>query len=112
MLKDLKEGDTVVLKDHRGFEALTTIKRVTKTQIILGSDCESKYRRKTGREIGCEGYHLSYIRIATKEVREKLRLSSRHKAFLSEVRNTVWESLSTEKLKAVLALLEDGNDAT
>lgn len=60
-LKDLVVGDQV-MRQWRNNSTISTIERITKTQIIVEGGL--KFNKKTGRAVGSSGfslYHVNYI---------------------------------------------------
>ena len=68
-LENVKAGDQVLLEQGRSDLSVVTIKRTTKTQIIICDkyNRERKFRRRGGQEVGSTGYHSPTIREYTPE---------------------------------------------
>ena len=59
-LKDLKEGDRVLIRRHE--LTVGTVVRITKTQLVIregGFEC--KYRMSDGRRVGQTGYYYAVL---------------------------------------------------
>ena len=67
-LKDLKEGDKVIVYNRYG-DSIKTVERVTKTQIVVDG---YKYRRETGYQIAGNTWYSSRIEICTEEEENRI----------------------------------------
>ena len=68
-VEHLKPGDQVI-SGSRNHDQLSTVERVTKTQVILPDG--SRYRRLDGGLVGGNAWNFSYIRDATDEDRARI----------------------------------------
>ena len=66
--KSLEVGDQVIVRRSHNHDTISTIERLTKTQIIL-KNSGRKYKRKTGSLIGGSSwsYHTEYLIILDKK---------------------------------------------
>lgn len=105
-LKDLKEGDKVVVYKRWG-DSINVIEKVTKTQIVVNG---TKYRRESGSQIGGSVWYSSRIGICTKEEENRIRSQisvNRMKRFIKEYDI---DSLSYKKLEKIYNILKNKDE--
>jgi hypothetical protein len=93
--EEIKPGDQVFTKSLGRISTLTTVDRVTKSQIIVGN---SRYNRQTGRSIGGKSrWSAFYIEFAAPEAIAAYEAEERHNSLVY----TISKMVETNKLKAM-----------
>ena len=106
-LKELKPGDTVIVCG-RSNRQITTIERITKTQIIL-KRCAEKYNRKSGYLVGRGPWDCSNLIEATNELLIEIRANIKRRKMEDVLGNIKWKDVDIKKIEKILAILEDSN---
>lgn len=113
--QDIKQGDTVLVWSYREWKE-RVVKRVTKTQIVIGNDeWESKFRKSDGRRVGTKGYSSDQLKAVTIEELKEHRVRSAEAREIRELRNKVrnemrelprYQSMSKEEAQVLLEAVE------
>ena len=104
-LKDLKPGDKVLVT-HRHGVYIAEVKRLTKTQVLVG-DGERRFRICDGHNVGGDIWSSSLISIPTDEDYKRIHEKQRRDKIWSELRKIALDSLSTDKLEQILKIAKE-----
>lgn len=110
-LENLKVGDMVIIKGNiTDVKTLSTIDRVTKTQIIIGY---RRFRKSDGQLVGRDDWHYANIRPATDEDIEQINKEREKRELIKHLNGVVWYSLRLESLTRIWDAVkkEIGNSA-
>jgi hypothetical protein len=101
-IRNLKVGDSVIV----GSFDIGTVKRFTKTQVILES--EDKFRISDGKVVGAEAesWHPLQIREATEDRITKIRKKILKGKLLARLKKVDMEAMSIDKLEKILEVAE------
>ena len=104
--KSLEVGDQVIIRQSHNHDTISTIERLTKTQIIL-KNSDKKYKRKTGSLISLSSwsYDIEYLIIADKEKIEALKSAQKKRKCVSFLTSYEWDKFDLEFLREMIALL-------
>ena len=104
--KSLEVGDQVIVRRSHNHDTISTIERLTKTQIIL-KNSDKKYKRKTGSLISLSSwsYDIEYLIIADKEKIEALKSAQEKRKCVSFLTSYEWDKFDLEFLREMIALL-------
>lgn len=105
-LKDLKEGDKVIVYG-RWNDCIKVIEKVTKTHIIVNG---IKYRREDGRKIGGSVWNGSHIDVCTEEEENRIRTQYAEEMMKRYIKDYNIESLNFKKLEQIYNILKDQNE--
>lgn len=108
--ESLKPGDRVVVVSGYGrVRTLSTIERMTKTQIVV-KNCPYKFRRESGTAIhGGVRFDSWSLRIPSKEEIVEIIYAKRLHAFKAAVEKLKPGDLSRETLDQLMGLLDVGS---
>jgi hypothetical protein len=95
-LDSLKPGDRVIISG-RWQEALATVDRVTKTQILVKSG-SMRFRKKDGGLVGADSYNNACIYSPT----ERRVHDIMHRKACEQIGKVQWKTLTLETLHKVL----------
>jgi hypothetical protein len=98
-LQQLKPGDRVIV-EARWQNAIMTVDRLTKTQIILKN--RLRFRKSDGGLVGGDSYNNSSIHSPSKQRVGDIM----HSRACEEIGKVKWKMLSLETLDKVLELVE------
>lgn len=113
-LLNLNKGDKVIEVNHP-WETILTVSRTTKTQIIIedenmmGNKVFYKFRKDTGRAVGAEGFHSTYITEATEERVTKLRAKIKRNDLVNKVTVLMQKRLSkltNSQMESIINIFE------
>lgn len=96
-LAGLQAGTQVAYGRDTGL-VVATITRVTGTQIVCGTD---RFNRTSGKKLGSSRFHHTWLHPVTPEIREALE----RRRLLFTVSHTRWPDLSSDALRAVVAII-------
>jgi len=103
-LDDIKVGDEVVVDAAMyRLDRITTVERLTKTQIIL-CDSTSKFQRTTGWMIG-GGWQPSRILEPTEERKQKVVLARKKYFLIKKLGKVDWAKCDVDKLQHIVNIL-------
>jgi len=104
-LQNLKPGDKVI-RSSTGIGApdtVSTVERVTSTQIIIGAD---KYRKVNGRRISDSSWYSVWLAEATPERIAEIDCKKRRLSLCRKLQDVQWGKLPTPILEAVGAIID------
>ena len=106
----LKAGDVVAV-ESQGDYTLVWVKKVTPTQIVVEyrlaawGGVDGRFNRRTGNKVGtANAWHSTTLSMLTPELREKIE----QKRLVLSVKAAVLGGLTSEQLKRILAIVEEG----
>jgi len=106
-ISEVKAGDTLAVRGRHG-DSLEEVIRITNTQVI----CKyGRFRRKDGALVGRDAWTWATARIANAEDLEKIGSAQRKNAITARLRGEKWNELPLERLEAIAAILDSGDDS-
>lgn len=102
-LKALEPGDKVIVRSRYGNDP-ESVKRVTKTQIILSNG--TKFRRTTGWKIPSDTWNSSYLFQATPELIARIEEARHRSTLLNKIAPSILKKLPTDQLEQIVKWLD------
>jgi len=110
-LEDIKVGDWVIVQGggpmSRGKDTARTVKRLTKTQIVLNGT-DTKFKKRNGSSVGSSTYYHSYLRESTPETLKKVKREQMHRNLVYKLSTVKWQDMSLEVLSDIYEAVEGG----
>lgn len=100
-IDDLKPGDTVIVSRSHHPSTLSTVVKLTKTQIILSSG--SRFRKKDGWGVGGDRWCTDRLEEATPEKVSKIQ----RMRLAQKLATTKWYDLELNTLRKVAEILDN-----
>ena len=100
----LNVGDKVVIDGRYGHQTLTTVERLTKTQIITS---KGKFRRSDGFSVGGDLWARELLREATPERIARIHEKEMRAGIIYKITRLDLHSLSTDKLQQIRDILDE-----
>ena len=101
-LKELKAGDQVLAYFYgESIPTLTEVSRVTKTLVVIGC---FRFYKKSGRAYGI--YDRGSLRQATPQAIASAQRKRQRRDALIRLRDVNWRQLDTDKLTAIVGILD------
>lgn len=101
-LKDLQVGD-IVLVSGTWHRRLSTIQRVTKTQIIVDN---IRFNRLSGWQCGRDRWNTSKLYVPSEKEIAEIKEEETHKKLVHSIQDCDFKKLSTDKLKQVYNIIK------
>lgn len=102
-LKDLQAGDEVIV-DSLYDRTIAKVDRVTKTQIVIGTE---RFRKQSGWSVGGNIWHRKSIYVPTEEDISEIKEEALRKKILYTIRSFDFKRLSKSELENVYNLIKD-----
>lgn len=100
-IKDLKVGDEVIMETYGmsgKIRRIEKVERVTKTLVIVRG---TKFKKGEGTPYGYHGYNPTFIRVATKELKEEISKEVMRKKIIQTIEKVDIRKLPLEKLQEI-----------
>lgn len=107
-LKELQVGDKVIVCGNRLHrKVVRRVEKLTKTQIVL-SGTSTRYRRESGYQVGGDIWDKTSIARHTDEQEQAINEANEIASISSKLGRVVWHKLPLATLRAIAALIEEG----
>jgi len=103
-LEKLKAGDKVIYNRHYYNSRIIKVERITKTMVISGTN---RFSKKDGHSVGYDCIDSSFISEATDKTIDKILEKKIQTALINTVSRIEFSSLTTEKLKSILSIVDE-----
>lgn len=104
-MKLISVGDKVIISSRHHHKSIDTVKRLTKTQIILAIS-NSKFDRNSGNLIGGSVYGSSSIAIASEELIKQVRSEQYKRKLFYYLKCLNWKNVSIKHLEKITLILK------
>ena len=101
-LSSLRVGDKVVVYGRKS-KRISTIDKITKTQIVIGN---LKFRKSNGTQVGNDTWTNKCIGIASKEIIEKIEREQNIRDMRIYIEKCL-DSLNYNQLEAIYKIIKD-----
>lgn len=118
-LDSLKPGDNVILNSGFNDKCVVSVKRIIKTQIVIGRKSfinnetyEEKFNKSTGMLVGGHGYRIPFISEATPEKIAKIKTNNEKRRIINKISDFNFKKVGLEYLFMIEDILKqvDNNE--
>jgi uncharacterized protein YjlB len=105
-LASVKTGDFVLVVRGRGNMSRSTVSKVTKFHIIVGTPpCDRKYRIKTGNYVSNTAWDIDYIKTYDEAEWQKNLQREADRTLVRSLQGIDWRQVPIEKVREINAIL-------